>query len=237
MSRRHFGTVRRRSSGRWQAVYRVEGRMYSAGMYTTKTDALAQLSTIEADLRRGAWIDPRPGDMTLRTYAEGWLEERSDLAFRTKELCAYLIEHHILPALGSARLSGLASSKIRSWHATLSKVHPSTAAKAYRLLSATLRTAVTDGFIISSPCKVAGGGAERPTERPFATIREVEGLESAMPEHLRLIGSRSLGRTNSYSGGSLASRLPQMSCKPPGSALEPKWDVRICVSMTFVTPD
>jgi len=186
-ARRHFGTVRRRSSGRWQVVYRVEGRMHSAGVYPLKADALACLAAIEADLRRGAWIDPRAGRMTLRLYAEEWLDQRNDLAFRTKELYAYLLESHIIPSLGNATLIGLAPSKIRSWHASLARQHPSTAAKAYRLLSAILRTAVTDGFLISSPCKVAGGGVERPAERPVATVREVEALEVAMPEHLRLI--------------------------------------------------
>jgi len=46
-TRRHFGTVRKRSSGRWQVVYRVEGRMYSAGAYKFKADALACLATID----------------------------------------------------------------------------------------------------------------------------------------------------------------------------------------------
>ncbi len=186
-SRRHFGTVRRRSSGRWQAVYRVEGRMHSAGTHTTKADALACLAVIEADLRRGAWIDRHAGKMILRVYAEEWLDQRNDLAFRTTELYAYLLESHIIPSLGNATLIGLAPSKIRSWHANLAREHPSTAAKAYRLLSAILKTAATDGFLISSPCKVAGGGVERPAERPVATVREVEALEAAMPEHLRLI--------------------------------------------------
>ena len=186
-SRRHFGTVRKRSSGRWQVVYRVEGRMYSAGAYTFKADALACLATIESDLRRGVWIDPRAGKMTLRVYAEEWLDQRNDLAFRTKELYTYLLESHIIPTLGNATLIGLAPSKIRSWHSSLARDHPSTAAKAYRLLSSILRTAVTDGFLVSSPCKVAGGGVERPAERPVATVQEVEALEAAMPEHLRLI--------------------------------------------------
>src|SRR5580704_5344759 len=186
-SRRHFGTVRKRSSGRWQVVYRVEGRMYSAGAYTFKADALACLATIESELRRGVWIDPRAGKMTLRVYAEEWLDQRNDLAFRTKELYTYLLESHIIPSLGNATLIGLAPSKIRSWHSNLAREHPSTAAKAYRLLSAILRTAVTDGFLISSPCKVAGGGVERSAERPVATVQEVEALEAAMPEHLRLI--------------------------------------------------
>jgi len=109
------------------------------------------------------------------------------LAFRTNELYTYLLESHIMPSLGNATLIGLAPSKIRSWHASLARDHPSTAAKAYRLLSAILRTAVTDGLLVSSPCKVAGGGVERPAERPVATVREVEALEAAMPEHLRLI--------------------------------------------------
>jgi integrase len=161
--------------------------MYSAGSHPTKADALAHLAAVEVDLRRCAWIDPRAGKMTLRGYSKEWLGQRNDLAFRTEELYAYLLESHILPSLGNATLLGLAPSKIRSWHAALSREHPSTAAKAYRLLSAILKTAVTDGFIISSPCKVVGGGVERPAERPVASVREVEALEAAMPEHLRLI--------------------------------------------------
>ena len=163
--------------------------MYSAGTYALKADALACLATIEADLRRGAWIDPRAGKMTLRVYAEEWLDQRSDLAFRTHELYAYLLERHIVPSMGNATLVGLAPSKIRSWHASLTRQHPSTGAKAYRLLSAILRTAVTDGFLISSPCKVAGGGVEHPAERPIATVCEVAALVEAMPEHLQLIVS------------------------------------------------
>ncbi len=186
-ARRHFGTVRRRSSGNWQAVYRLDGRMHSAGVYSSKADALARLSAVEADLRRGAWIDPRNGRVTLRAYAEEWLDQRNDLAVRTKELYSYLLGQHILPTLGHVMLAVLAPSTVRSWHANLSRAHSSTAAKAYRLLASIMRTAVTDGYIVASPCRVSGGGVERPMERPIATIAEVESLEAAMPAHLRLI--------------------------------------------------
>jgi integrase len=163
--------------------------MHSAGIHATRADALANLSRIESDLRRGAWIDPRAGKTTLRAYAEDWLEQRNDLAVRTKELYEYLLERHILPALGNATLVGLAPSKIRSWHAALSRLHPSTAAKAYRLLSSIMRTAVTDGYLVASPCKVDGAGVERPPERPVASVGEINSLHDAMPEHLRLIVS------------------------------------------------
>jgi integrase len=163
----------------------------SAGTFRTKADALVYLSTIDADLHRGAWIDPKAGKTTLDEYAERWLEQRNELAFRTRELYGYLLELHVLPTLGRTALINLAPSTIRSWHASLAQMHPSTAAKAYRLLSAILRTAVVDGLLVSSACKVDGAGverpAERPAERPVATIAEVGALEAAMPEHLRLI--------------------------------------------------
>jgi integrase len=145
------------------------------------------LSTIDTDLHRGAWIDPKAGKMTLDVDAERWLEQRNELAFRTRELYGYLLELHVLPTFGRTTLVNLAPSTIRSWHASLAQIHPSTAAKAYRLLSAILRTAVVDGLLVSSPCKVDGAGVERPAERPVATLLEVGVLEAAMPKHLRLI--------------------------------------------------
>jgi integrase len=161
--------------------------LYSVGTFAAKADALAYLSSIESDLRRGAWIDPRSGKVTLRDYANEWIGQRSDLAVRTTELYAYLLRQHVNPALGDVYLSALVPSGIRGWHAELSSRHPSTAAKCYRLLSSILRTAVTDGLILSSPCKVDGAGIERPLERPIATLAEIESLTLAMPEHLRLL--------------------------------------------------
>jgi integrase len=185
--RRHFGTVRKRHSGKWQAVYWHEGRFRSAGTFSAKADALAQLSVIESDLRRGAWIDPRAGKVTLEVYATEWLGLRPDLSIRTRELYEYLLGKHILPTLGRIELQKLAPSKIRGWHAELASRHASTAAKAYRLLSTITRTAVTDGLIVISPCKVKNGGIEHAEERPVATVAEVDALADAMPERLRLI--------------------------------------------------
>jgi integrase len=185
--RRHFGSVRKRASGRWQANYWHEGRSHSVGTFLAKADALAFLSTIEADLRRGAWIDPRAGQITLRTYANEWLERRPDLAVRTRELYRYLLDKHVLPELGGATLAGLAPSKIRGWHAGIAQNNPSTAAKAYRLLSSVMRTALIDGLILTSPCKIEGAGAEHALERPIATVPEIEALTVAMPQRLQLI--------------------------------------------------
>ena len=185
--RRHFGSVRKRSSGTWQATYWHEGQAHSAGTFAAKADALAYLASIESDLRRGAWIDPRAGRVTLKSYSAQWMERRPDLAVRTRELYSYLLNRHINPVLGDVTLAGLAPSRIRGCHAELSMRHASTAAKSYRLISSVMRTAVTDGLIVSSPGKVDGAGTEHPPERPIATIAEIELLTAAMPKHLRLI--------------------------------------------------
>jgi len=66
MSKRHFGSVRRFPSGRYQAAYWHDGKRHVAKqMFATKGDALAHLASIETDLRRGAWIDPTRGKVTF----------------------------------------------------------------------------------------------------------------------------------------------------------------------------
>ena len=186
-NRRHFGSVRKRPGGRWQALYWHDGRRHCEGSFTAKADALAFLAMVESDLRRGTWIDSRSGKTTLKTYADEWLDRRPELAHRTRELYRHVFDRHIFPQLGETSLAGLTPSKIRGWHAGIAVDHPATAAKAYRLLSSIMRTAVTDGLILQSPCKVNGAGVERSAERPIATVNEIEALASAMPEHLRLV--------------------------------------------------
>ena len=97
-----------------------------------------------------------------------------------------VIDRHVIPSLGESTLAGLAPSKIRGWHAGIAQNHPATAAKAYRLLSTIMRTAVADGLILTSPCKVDGAGSEHAAERPIATVAEVEALVLALPDRLRL---------------------------------------------------
>jgi integrase len=187
VGRRHYGTVRKRPSGRWQAIFWHEGRLHSAGTFSAKADALASLSTVEADHRRGVWIDPRAGQTTLSQYATEWITRRPDLSVRTRELYEDLLRLHVLPSLGQSTLAGLSPSKIRGWNADLAATYPSTASKAYRVLSTIMRTAVDDGLIMKTPCKVNGAGTEHSAERPMATIAEVAALTAAMTNRLQLI--------------------------------------------------
>jgi integrase len=186
-ARRDFGSIRRLPSGRWQATYWHEGKRHTGDhMFPTRADAAAWLSTVEADILRGGWVDPTAGKATLAEYANTWLEGRPDLRPSTRLKYRQLLDRYILPALGSTPVARLKPSAVRGWWAALAGEHPSTAAGAYRLLSTICRTAVADQVIMRSPCQVKGGGVERAAERPIATIAEVAAAVEATEPRWRL---------------------------------------------------
>lgn len=186
--RRQFGSVRRLGSGRYQASYWHNGRRHVAQTtFATKAEAGTYLDTVSADLHRGTWTDPTAAQVKLGEYANAWLQSRPGLRPRTVELYRRLLDKQILPTLGSTMIADLLPSAVRSWHASLAAKHPSTAAKAYRLLTTIMNTAVADELILRSPCRVKGAGVERPNERPVPSIDEVDALAAAMPERMAMI--------------------------------------------------
>lgn len=192
VGRRRFGSVRKLPSGRFQARYRDEtGVEYAAPeTFATKTMASRWLATIETDMLRGHWIEPRSGQVTLRSYADEWLASRPNLRPRTRELYASLLRLHILPGLGAAELGRITPSAVRRWHADLcnSGLGAPTVAKSYRLLRTILGTAVTDEVIFRNPCTVKGAGVEHSPERPVATVAQVYELAAAVePRYSALV--------------------------------------------------
>ncbi len=190
--RRRFGSVRALPSGRYQARYRDEtGTTYTAAeTFVTKTAAARWLATVETDMLRGHWIEPRSGQVTLASYANEWLASRPNLRPRTRELYESLLRLHILPGLGAAQLGRITPAAVRRWHADLSNsgLGAPTVAKSYRLLKTILGTAVADEIVIRNPCAVKGAGVEHSPERPVATVAQVYELAAAVePRHRALV--------------------------------------------------
>ncbi len=143
------------------------GQMVAAEQtFTTKGDATAWLAKVQTDQSRGSFVDPRAGLITLTVLAEQFLEDRV-LAERTLEGYRGLLDIHILPTLGDVEIGQLSPAAVRAWHARLARRHPSTAAKAYRLLRAICNTAVSDEPMARSPCRVEGAGTEQAEGGPL----------------------------------------------------------------------
>jgi integrase len=151
--------------------------------FRTKREAETFVARERADRSRGAWVNPRHGTVTLADWSKAWLDHRPDLRVRTRELYRGLLDRHILPDLGTTSLSKLTPSQVRGWHARMqgpSGPGVSTAAKAYRLLRAIMRTAVADEVILRNSCQVERAGVERAAERPVASVAEVDALAEAI---------------------------------------------------------
>ena len=72
--RRHFGSIRKLPSGRFQTSYWHKDRHYLApSTFRTKGDAQAWLSSIETDIARGTWLDPAGAKVTVGGWLQHWL--------------------------------------------------------------------------------------------------------------------------------------------------------------------
>jgi integrase len=115
-ARRHFGSVRKLPSGRYQAGYWHDGTRHTAPeTFTAKADARAWLSVVEADIRRDVWLDPRAGQTTVAGWLAWWLDTvaaaraGSEL---TRLKYEQMIRLHISPAIGSTPLSDLTAEQV-----------------------------------------------------------------------------------------------------------------------------
>jgi len=123
---------------------------------------------------------------TFGTYVDERLDQRTDLAERTVELYARLLRRHIVPTFGSTRLPTIGTAAVRRWYAGIAHTHPTTAAKAYRLMSSIMGSTETDGMVDKNPCQIRGASVERAPERPIASMAGVDALVELMPSHLRI---------------------------------------------------
>ncbi len=191
-ARRTTGSIRRLPSGRYQARVRLEdgGLLPAPETFTTKTAADRWLASVIADQAQGKWIDPRAGAVPLRRFAEQWLKGKAALAPKTCELYEYLLSRLILPTLGDVELVELTPARVRAWRAGLLRAGqpgPSTIAKAYRLLSAMMATAVVDNLVTRNPCLEKGAGVERAPEMSIATPEQVGAIAAAVDRRYRAL--------------------------------------------------
>jgi integrase len=196
-NRRHFGSIRKRVSGRYQARYTgPDGQTYSAPeTFERKTDAQKWLSAKETEITRDEWANPAAGKVTFAHYSEQWMKDRI-LKPRTRELYDGLLRNHLLPAFGgSTTLNEITLAGIRRWRKERLDVGPAaprpfgpvTVAKAYRLLHAIMETAVDDDLIRRTPCRIGGAGQEDSEERATIPLPVVFVIADKLPRRYRAL--------------------------------------------------
>ena len=202
--RRTFGSLRKLTSGRWQARYSAppNGSIKTAPhTFQTKTDAETWLTVTEASihmahLRGERWQSPedvqaaqhreQAAAMTFQTYAGPWLADR-DVKPTTRALYESLLRVHILPTFGDLPLTDIDPVQVRAWHAGLD-TGPTGKANAYGLLRTIMGDAVEDGLLPANPVRVKRAGSKkRARELKVLTLDEFQALVDAIPPRYRAL--------------------------------------------------
>jgi len=180
---------------RYRVVYRVNGRTKSKGGFARKEDARRWRDKNRVAVDQDQHVDRAKGRTPFAEYAEGWIAT-ADLRPTTIHLYGYLLRCHIEPTFGTTPLASINESAVRSWLAHLrtkpantatGNLSRSTVAKAYRLLSRILGTAVDDRYLVVNPCRVKKAGKEDSPPQRCPTAEEVWALAEAVPEEYRAL--------------------------------------------------
>jgi len=177
-------------------VYRDPAGEKRSRSFARKTDAERFRSTVEADLIRGDWRDPRLGATTVASWAEQWYATSADKRGSTRARLRGILDRHVLPKWGPRRLSTVQHVEVRAWVAELSStgLAPRTVRKVAQVLGALMGAAVDARLLAASPCERIPLPRADDQEMRFLTPTEVARLADAMdPRYRAFVWTGALG--------------------------------------------
>ena len=183
------GYIRRRGKGSWQVTVDLgkdpmTGRRRRRFLPVRGTKRDADRALAEALHQRDTGIDVSPGKLTVGDYLRRWLRDYAaqSVAASTLERYLSIVEHHLIPLLGSLRLRDLRPAHIQAAYGrarapggradgAASGLSPRTVLKHHRLLHEALSHAVEWQLLALNPA--ASVKAPRPG-RPEMRVLDAE---------------------------------------------------------------
>lgn len=205
--KRGFGSIRKVSSGRFQARYTgPDSKTHNAPTtFARKSDADAWLAGIQTQIAMGEWKSPEEVERQERAYeaearrasilfsewAEEWLASLPSLGRSPKTIQTHRYRmRRLLDEFGSRPLAQLTPADVSIWYArTWDESGPGVARPVYMTLSTMMNAAKRAQLIDENPCQVPGGQDHKTsadTQRQVATPEEIHAAASAMPDELAL---------------------------------------------------
>jgi integrase len=160
----------------WRARWRDQLGEQRAKSFRRKIDAEQFLAEVVTDLRRGSYVDPRAGKVTLREYGEQW---RAGQVHRPSTVAHVetMLRRHVYPHLGHRQLGQITPSEVQAWVKGLSvELAPATVKVVHGIVAGVFNAAVQDKVVTASPCSR--------TKLPKAARRQVVPLETEAVESL-----------------------------------------------------
>lgn len=190
--------IRKLTSGRWQATVR-----HPSGQRYSKSDPLKRVvkdwaDDTEAAMRRGDFIDPTAGRMTLAGWWDKWSATRR-IATATEDKNRAWWRNHIEPRFGSWPLSSIHSWDVEEWVTDMTHrgVGAETVASSLRLLTQVLSAAVKHRLVGANPASLVTAPTPPPHVDRFLSraeaavlLEQFEGQDRVFVELLLYCGLR-----------------------------------------------
>jgi integrase len=156
--------------------------------FASKAAAHAFLATVETDMARGEWHDPRHGDVTFDEWVARYLLVADHKAATTRSRDETVLRVHLIPALGARRLGGITPLDVQHLvNEMAAHLAPATVRTNYGVLRAVLNAAVDDGRLARSPCRRIKLPSGTGTPRRALEPSELHRLAGAMPVEYRAL--------------------------------------------------
>ncbi len=170
--------VNRSKGHAWRVGYRGPNRQQRYKTFTRKADADLFAATVETDLARGDWTDPRLGKITVAEWAAQVEASRLNRRRSTTARDDSYLRSFVLPAFGDSRLIEVQPIAVQQWVAQLNKESyaPATIRKAYQILGRIFTAAVESRLIPRSPCQGVKLPKIEHTEKRFLSPAEIQKL-------------------------------------------------------------
>lgn len=143
--------------------FRVDGRLRSTRLFTSKRDALREAEAQEAAGKRSEWVDPKASAVTLAEYFAVWQAARASRAPRTLEAERERFDSLIAPTFGAMPLRRIDYDAVARWSATMESKRSAAVASqarrrdATRLLVQVLDSAVDGRRLAHNPARTRAG--------------------------------------------------------------------------------
>ena len=203
-TRRGFGRIEKRSSGRHRAAYTgPDGVLYRAPVtFRTKDDAVAWLAARRAEIEMKVWAPDaatrgaeRKATPTLRIYADLWLKNRKtrgrELRPTTRQQYRMLLDTYVYPTFGDERIDRITVDDVNKWYDALAPGRETIRAQAYSLLRTLFTTAASERpypLIPYNPAHIRGAGnVKRLHKVQPASLQELETIVKELPPRYKLM--------------------------------------------------
>lgn len=139
----------------WRGTVSVVGQLapLRKGGFPTKAAAERWERDTAVDLARGSYRDPDAGAVLFGAWADEWLRTRGTLKRSSSVAERAIVETHLRPAFGKARLDTIGPTAVRQLISGLvDRKAPKTVRNVHAVLFNIMALAVEEGLLPSNPC-------------------------------------------------------------------------------------